>query len=83
MPSRKRWILKSNRKGRFFVYLLLIALGIIIFIHSLLLMTIIQKNTEMTKKIAQLEKRNSLSKSSGQRQFPNERKTKLTKRGSR
>ncbi|OEG17902.1 hypothetical protein BCR22_12190 [Enterococcus plantarum] len=65
------------------MYLLLIALGIIIFIHSLLLMTIIQKNTEMTKKIAQLEKRNSLSKSSGQRQFPNERKTKLTKRGSR
>ncbi|PZL70882.1 hypothetical protein CI088_13415 [Enterococcus plantarum] len=65
------------------MYLLLIALGLIIFIHSLLLMTIIQRNTEMTKKIAQLEKRNSLSKSSGQRQFPNERKTKLTKRGSR
>ncbi|WYJ84113.1 hypothetical protein IGL98_002842 [Enterococcus sp. DIV0840] len=77
------------------MYLLLVALGIISLIHSLLLIFIMQKNTELTKKVAQLERRNSSSKSTIKRQFTpnkekskfdkfsNERETKPMKRGSR
>ncbi|EOI05054.1 hypothetical protein UAY_00528 [Enterococcus moraviensis ATCC BAA-383] len=77
------------------MYLLLVALGIISFIHSLLFVFIIQKNTDLINKITRLEQANFFLKSNGQRervskkemrkpnQFNTERKTKPMKRGNR
>lgn len=77
------------------MYLLLVALGIIIFIHSLLFVFIIQKNTDLVYKIIHLEKRIYSSKSNVTRkktskkgikktdQFSSEQQTKMMKRGRR
>ncbi|OEG17009.1 hypothetical protein RV12_GL001182 [Enterococcus quebecensis] len=44
------------------MYLLLIVLGIIISIHSILLVFVIKKNTEITNKLDQIGKRKLSSK---------------------
>lgn len=77
------------------MYLLLVALGVIILIHSLLIVLIMQKNTDLTNKIDQLRRKNESSKYGiGRQALPekelkrpdrslNQRKNKPMKRGSR
>ncbi|WYK00634.1 hypothetical protein A5821_001732 [Enterococcus sp. 7F3_DIV0205] len=57
------------------MYLLLVALGIIVSIHSILFLFIVQKNTELTNKIKQLEKNFSPLKSNIQRQILQKKET--------
>lgn len=75
--------------------ILLVALGLIILIHSLLFLFTLQKNSELTNKINQLEKNILVLKSDTQKQIPsleeikrihrtsNEGKNKSMKRGNR
>lgn len=77
------------------MYLLLVILGGIVFIHSLLFVFIIQKNTKLMNKIEHIERRkvnsnthtfkSETSKKEMQRskKVSKERRTKLMKRGSR